>query len=107
MDENANVCAAGQDPRGRFAPGNRLGRGNPLAGRAAKIRAALLRAVSPADARAVAGKLVEMAKAGDLPAIRELLDRTAGKPAQSELLERVEALEAALADRRPRGHTQG
>jgi hypothetical protein len=37
-----------------------------------------------------------MAKAGELAAIRELLDRTIGKPSQSELLERVERLETML-----------
>jgi len=32
----------GQDAHGRFTPGNLMGRGNPLAGRAAKIRSVLV-----------------------------------------------------------------
>jgi hypothetical protein len=40
----------------------------------------LLAAVSDDDLRAVVSTLVEMAKAGDLAAIRELLDRVLGKP---------------------------
>ncbi len=86
----------GRDGKGRFAVGNKLGRGNPLAGRAARIRAALLEAVGPAEAKAIARQLVKMAKGGDLAAIRELLDRCIGKPAQTDLLQRIEALEEQL-----------
>lgn len=87
----------GRDPgTGRFAPGNRLGRGNPLAGRAAKIRAELLRVLSPTEARRIAKRLLEQAKTGDLAAIRELLDRTIGKPATADVLERLDEMEARL-----------
>jgi len=86
----------GQDAHGRFKPGNRLGRGNPLAGRAARIRAVLLRKLSPREAGEIADVLLRMAKGGDLAAIRELFDRTTGKPVQSELLERIEALESKI-----------
>ena len=89
----------GHQPNGRFALGNRCGRGNPLAGRAAKIRAVLLEALTEEDAKAIAERLIEMAKSGDLAAVRELLDRTVGKCVQADLLERIEALEA---NRRPR-----
>lgn len=88
-------------PGGKFAKGNKLGRGNPLAGRAARIRATLLKELKPADAKEIGAMLIVMAKAGDMAAIRELLDRTIGKPAQVELLERIEALEHAFAERRP------
>ena len=91
--------AAPRGPRGRFATGNKLGRGNPLAGRAARIRAELLRALTPADAKAIAGTLIDLAKGGDLAAINTLLDRTIGKPSQLELLERVEALETSVRER--------
>jgi len=88
----------GKDARGRFAPGNRLGRGNPLAGRAAKIRAMLLRKLTPKTAGEIADRLIADAKAGDLASIRELLDRTIGRPAASELLERIEKLEQGYAE---------
>ena len=87
----------GRDTVGRFAPGNRLGKGNPLAGRAAKLRAALLRRVKRADVEAIADKLVVMAKAGDLAAMKELLNRVVGVPVASDILERIEAIEATLA----------
>lgn len=85
----------GQDARGRFTAGNRLGRGNPLAGRAAKIRAVLMQKLTPKAAGEVADILIARAKEGDLAAIRELLDRTIGKPVPSEVLQRLEALEDA------------
>ena len=69
----------GRTARGTFAPGNKLGKGNPLAGRAAKLRARLLRKVTADDFDAIADKLIAMAKGGDLAAIRELYDRTIGK----------------------------
>jgi hypothetical protein len=73
----------GRQADGRFAEGNRLGRGNPLAGRAAKIRAVLLRRFTPAAAAEIVDALIGKAKKGDLAAIRELLDRTIGKPTQA------------------------
>jgi hypothetical protein len=89
----------GKDQNGRFAAGNRLGRGNPLAGRAAKIRAVLLKHLTPKDAGTIADTLIRQAKEGDLASIRELLDRTIGRPAQTELLERVEAIEKLMEER--------
>jgi len=51
-----------------------------MAARVAALRSVLLDSVSPDDLRAVVAALVERAKAGDVPAIREVLDRTVGKP---------------------------
>lgn len=86
----------GRDGSGRFVAGNKLGRGNPLAGRAAQIRAVLLTRLTAKAAGEIADRLIEQARSGDLASIRELLDRTIGKPAQQELLERLEKLEAQL-----------
>jgi hypothetical protein len=86
----------GKDGRGRFAKGNKLGKGNPLAGRAAKIRAVLLKKLTPAVAGQIADQLITAATAGDMAAVRELLDRTIGKPVPSEMAERMEALERRL-----------
>ena len=73
---SANVS---HTPSGRFAAGNPGGPGNPHAGQVAKLRAVLLDAVTEEDMRTVVGKLVEMAKGGDLKAIELLLNRTLGK----------------------------
>jgi len=75
----------GRDRRGRFVVGNPGGPGNPHARTVAAWRRAFLEAVTPADIRKVARTLVRMAIAGDLGAIKELLDRTVGKaPRYSE-----------------------
>ncbi|MGC3971003.1 MAG: hypothetical protein QM775_27815 [Pirellulales bacterium] len=63
---------------GRFRPGNRFGCHRNR--QASRFRAALLRIITPADITTVMRALVAKAKAGDLDAVRLLLDRTIGKP---------------------------
>ena len=83
----------GRDGSGRFAPGNAGGPGNPHAKRVNELRTALMEAVTPDDLRKIIAALVKAAQAGDTAAAREVLDRTIGKPAQTDLLQRVEELE--------------
>jgi hypothetical protein len=71
---------ARRSPNGQFGAGNPGGPGNPYARRVAALRTALMDAVTDEDIRAVARALVNQAKAGEVPAIRELLDRLVGKP---------------------------
>jgi hypothetical protein len=87
-----------RDARGRFAPGNAGGPGNPLGGQVARLRAALIEAVTEDDMAAIARKLIEMAKGGDVTAIRELLTRVLGRPLETDLIERMERIEARLAE---------
>ena len=87
----------GRGPGGRFAKGNPGGPGNPLGGKVSKLRAALVQAVTEEDIRAIASRLVEDAREGDLGATRELLLRTLGRPVEADLLERLERLEGLLA----------
>jgi len=84
---------AGRDAKGRFLPGNKLGKGNPHARQVAKLRSTLLNAVKPEDIRAIVRALVKQAKEGDLTATHELLDRLLGKPIQADVLERIEEAE--------------
>jgi len=56
--------------------------GSGFARQAARLRRVLLEAVSEDDVAAVAGKLVELAREGDLAAIRLLLLYTPGKPGE-------------------------
>lgn len=81
---------------GRFAPGNRGGPGNPHARRVAKLRAALFKAVTPADLREVAAALLAQAKAGDVASIKELLQRLLGPPIEADMIERLDELERRL-----------
>lgn len=83
----------GRDASGRFAPGNKLGRGSPLARKAASLRAALLRAVTPADIHDIARKLIDEALGGDVPAAREVLDRCLGRPIEWDVLARLDEIE--------------
>ena len=73
----------GRDARGRFVGGNAGGPGNPHAKKVAKLRSAMLGAVTQKDFREVVKALIQRAKAGDVAAIRELLDRCIGKPKQA------------------------
>jgi len=84
-----------RDERGRFVVGNSGGPGNPLGARISKLRTALVEAVSEDDMRAIVGALVAKAKKGDTIAARVLFDRVLGKPLESDILARVEALEEA------------
>lgn len=84
---------------GRFLPGNKAGQGNPHAARVRQLRSLLLDAVTDDDFRAVVAKLVQAAKVGDLPSIKELLDRLLGKPPS--------AVEVTGADGEPLGVSIG
>ncbi len=89
--------ANGRDDRGRFSVGNPGGRGNPHAAQVGRLRAALLEAVTPEDIAAIIARLIEQAKGGDVRAIKEVFDRTLGKPQEADFIERLEAIEASLA----------
>jgi hypothetical protein len=95
--------ANGRGSRGQFAPGNKGGPGNPYAAAIGKLRSALLKAVTPNEIEAVAKALIDKAKTGDVPAIRELLDRILGRPVEADLLERLEALERAVPQESQKG----
>jgi hypothetical protein len=71
MSDPSTHGSDGRSPDGKFRPGNKLGRGNPLAGRAAKIRAELLKMSTRKEVREICRKLIDGAKDGDLAFIRE------------------------------------
>jgi len=96
---NGELSSADRDSRGRFTPGNAGGPGNPLGGKVARLRAALIEAVSEDDIRAIAHRLIEQAKEGNLAAAKELLNRTLGKPTEHDLIERLDALEDVAGER--------
>lgn len=47
----------------------------------------------------VARWLIELAKGGGVRTIKEVLDRTLGKPQEGDFIERLDALDATLAER--------
>ena len=91
----------GRDARGRFAPGNAGGPGNPFARRVAQLRKVLLEAVSDADLQIVAEQLVVKAKMGDLAATKLLFQYVLGKPAATVDPDAVDVEEVALYQRAP------
>ena len=86
-----------RDSSGRFTAGNSGGPGNPYAKRVGQLRSALLEAVTADDLQAVITAIVQKAKEGDIAAARILLDRCLGPPIAADVLERIEALEEAIA----------
>jgi hypothetical protein len=75
--------ANGRDQRGRFAKGNSGGPGNPFARRTAMLRRVLSTAVTEKDIAAIAKRLLEQAKAGDVAAARLLLSYAIGQPTEA------------------------
>ena len=72
-----STATNGRLPTGQFAPGNRASAGRTS--RATELRKAFVAAVSAEDVAAIAQKLVELAKAGDVPCAKLILDRL-GRP---------------------------
>jgi hypothetical protein len=78
-----NGSNAGRGPGRAFAKGNPGGPGNPFARAVNQLRAKLYAVVSEADLEEVVKALLTKAKAGEVPAVKELLDRLIGKPPQA------------------------
>lgn len=97
IESPSPTAANGRSTGGRFAAGNKLAKGNPHAKRVARLRSALLKAVSPADLRDVITALLTAAKGGDVAAARELLQRLLGPTESIDLLDRLHVLEQQLA----------
>lgn len=103
---NGNVARTAD---GQFLVGNPGGPGDPLVARQGGLRRALAEAVSDADIKSIAQKLVTLAEAGDVRAADAIMNRLMGKPEQritvtheqrseGEILERLGALLAAHPD---------
>ena len=85
MSDSAKPSPNGSNGRqsgGRFAKGNAGGPGNPHARRVAELRAALLERIADGDLRDIVEMLLSKAKAGDIAAAKEVLDRAIGRPQQ-------------------------
>ncbi len=80
----------GRDAQGQFAKGWKGGPGNPHAKKVGQLRSALLDAVTVEDMRAIVRKLIELAKAGNIQAAREVLDRCLGKSGRPGFIEDLE-----------------
>ena len=88
----------GKDARGRFVKGNPGGPGNPHAQRIGKLRSVLIETVTEDDMRAIVRNMIAMARNSNMRAAKEIFDRTLGKPQETDLIERLEQLEALLTE---------
>src|SRR4051812_9172096 len=94
----------GRAVNGQFAKGNPGGPGNPHARRTAELRAELLKTIGPDQLRGIIGNIGKIATdpatpaAVRLAALVELLDRVLGKPATTDVVERMEQLEEKFAE---------
>jgi hypothetical protein len=88
--ESPNTTTECRDSNGRFAKGNPGGPGNPYARQVARMRVRALDSVSGDDVEAILAKMVELAKAGDVPAARLVLMYTLGKPVPSAHPDRLD-----------------
>lgn len=71
-----------RDANGRFNKGNRGGPGNPYARQTAQLLKVIREAVSAEEISAITRKLVQMAREGDVQAMKLLLSYVVGKPLQ-------------------------
>ncbi len=95
----------GREASGKFTTGNQIAKGSsrPFAMKVSALRKALYAAVTPEDVEYIVGELVTAAKLGDIRATTLLLDRLLGPAEAADILERLEALEQALEDRKGAG----
>jgi hypothetical protein len=78
--EAAENSGGGRDAKGRFAPGNAGGPGNPFARRTAELRREFLAEATGEDLRSICRALLERAKAGDVAAAKLAMSYLVGKP---------------------------
>lgn len=80
----------GRDTAGRFAKGNRFGKGRKIGKRIARFRSVLVRSVSMKDVADIVETLKRQALNGDLAAVKIIFDRLFGPPVRADVLEELE-----------------
>jgi hypothetical protein len=83
---NTSTNKSARGAGGRFTKGGRGGPGNPARGKVERLRHALLKATSPAQAVRIWRKTMKMAEDGDVQAQRLFYERMFGKAEQPLLL---------------------
>lgn len=91
--------ANGRGTSGRFLPGNRIAKGNPVARQAQQLRCALMDAVKPDDLTRIVTRLIVLAQGGDVQAAKLILDRVLGPPVPIDVEERISQLEETARSR--------
>jgi hypothetical protein len=99
MEEQRENTGCDRGPRGRFAAGNRIGKGSAVPRKAAKFREALFSAVSVKDFRAVAKTLIKEALDGRGWAVKLLFAYLLGAPVALDVAEQLSEIEKRLNER--------
>ena len=89
----------GRNGSGQFATGNKHGKGNPLFGKVATLRSAVLKSVTPATVKGLVKSLIDQAMAGDIAAAKLILPYLIGQPATAKELEAEADSEPIAMDR--------
>lgn len=89
----------GRNGLGQFTTGNRHGKGNPLFGKVATLRSAVLKSVTPATVKGLVKSLIDQAMAGDIAAAKLILPYLIGQPATAKELEPEADTEPIVMDR--------
>ncbi|MCY2940890.1 MAG: hypothetical protein NTV50_04395 [Planctomycetota bacterium] len=89
----------GRNGSGQFATGNKHGKGNPLFGKVATLRSAVLKSVTPATVKGLVKSLIDQAMAGDIAAAKLILPYLIGQPATAKELETEADSEPIAMDR--------
>src|SRR5262245_47490500 len=92
---------AGRDSKGRFSEGNPGGPGNPFNRRLARMRQAMIEAVSDEDLRAIIRQFGARARIGDRAAATFVFNYTVRKPVAPVNPDRVDIDEWQLNRERP------
>jgi microcystin degradation protein MlrC len=74
---------SGRTPKGTFAPGNRIAKGNPASRRQHELAVAVREAITVDELQAILAKLRDLALAGDTTAAALLLSHAIGKPREA------------------------
>lgn len=85
MAEPQDNGNSGRNNKGQFVNGHDIGHEpgkHPNTKKSQKLRQALLDAVTEKDMQDIVKKVVELAKGGNIQAIKEVFDRCLGKPEQ-------------------------
>ena len=94
-------AAEGRTPKGRFAKGNKIARGNPVARRMHEFRVALLATLDRLKFASLGKKLFEAAMKGDWVAAKLLLHYAIGKPREAPDPDRLDLQEWVLLNSGP------
>jgi hypothetical protein len=96
-ESQPSLPVSDRGPRGRFARGNKVSKGNAAARKMTRFRTKLFACVTLADFAEIVGVVVREAKAGEKWACELAFAYLCGPPVALDILEQLTELQAAVA----------